>query len=997
MPKIRIQLSRNFDTAWDAAVRPWLGEVAKLGWTQTRPVALLVPTRAHATALRQRLHRERISIAALRIWTPATSRDHLAATAQIPPGAAIRENLHLLLSHTAAQLEKSPTARAISRDSSRLMRSLDTLAAGGHLTPTGLKHLPDDAHALADKFFQRLEKLGWRTVQQLDKMLLDQAQKDSAVAPLRALLAVGFDGSHWEVRNLLHALAVSADEALLVFNQPRYKAEQIDQLWIGSWERDTQSEAEVLPDADVPLPYAPLAARMENTGVETRDDVRPAEILIGRNLTEQATAIAARVALWLADNDDTKIGILVPAAGPLAREISLRLLERGIVHHDTIGHPDAPDRDAQGFTAWLALQRDQTLAPLLAVLEFILPASRSELRDSLEKACTELFTDDLAVLIAWLREHTKSAHRNAAELLRGIALLPAQSTLRDFIEATQRVLEPLGWNAVRARLLQQTQPVEGLLDESISRGLFLDWLTVITTDLPTRRDPRTTNPASPVQIIACSSAEGLPWTHLLLAGLNENQWPPSFEPQGYLREADIATLNDSVKSTGPRGEGDFVVKENHALILGPAEQRALARRQFYNLVEVPTFGLTLTAALEDDESARGLGPSDFLSHLYFTQTGKPLTEQVLAELHDATQRWTAIGDVPPTFLSTPSIEQTRIANEARNAKGVPFGPYEFALSNPPPEQLAMRCTALEQSIASPAAVWLATVLGVKADSDLLDGDTLPLATGTWVHAWLSNAIAANDPEKLVPISDAAQFAARTHAAAQLTREMAARAFTAAQRALPDHWQSGWARAAWIAGELATHVGSVADWPYAATEWKLPNPTTIHAGPSKLLVRGRVDLVLARDENFTNGSPLWLFDFKTGSNKPLKPKDLLKKFARDGKGLQLALYALALRSLGASVVAITLLTPDTEVAPQLTSTDIESLTNFWRGIARMQTTGIFGMRRSANEGYSFSAQMPLTTRLPSYDLLEEKWSLTHPLLSAEEEPQKTEEAQKENEA
>jgi hypothetical protein len=145
----------------------------------------------------------------------------------------------------------------------------------------------------------------------------------------------------------------------------------------------------------------------------------------------------------------------------------------------------------------------------------------------------------------------------------------------------------------------------------------------------------------------------------------------------------------------------------------------------------------------------------------------------------------------------------------------------------------------------------------------------------------------------------------------------------------------------------------------------------------------MDLVLSHDETFAPGSRLWLFDFKTGSDRPLKPKDLVRKFAKGGGGLQLALYALALRAIGAGDVIITLLTPEAEVEPQLGSADIESLADFWRGLARMQDTGIFGMRGELRSEFAHTAQMPIATLPVSADLLEEKWALTHPMLTVTE--------------
>lgn len=980
-----LHLGGGFDAAWHHVAKPWFERAAGEAWRSGRPWVVLVPTHAFASLLKQNLLAGRIPLAAVRFWVPGDAREFLAARLPDPPRLAVREHLHLLLALVASGRDDSPTVRAIARDPSRLLRTLDALASAGAPLPADL---PPEAAEVAGACFARVRELGWTTVQQLDWRLL-QEMAGPRPAPVASLLVIGFDGMHWELWPLLNAVVRSAETADVVLNQPRYKAEQIDQIWIGSWEQQFGALLPLPDDAPsgaaVPAgrPFAPLAEKMENPQGEVAGEIRRARVLTGRNLREEAEAVVALAGTWLAREDVGRLGILVPAAGPLAREISALLLERGIVHYDAIGHAAPPDDRLGRWRAWIELQREQKLGPLLDVLRDAGPS----VADAFESAYGELLTDDLAVIAAWLRESRREEHREAARQLDGVALLPGSAALGEFIDAARAAAAGLAPPDIASVLLGQAEAVAGLRAERMSRSLFLDWLAS-ATDAPVRaRDPRATNPFAVVQLLPSAHAEGLPWSHLILADLNEGHWPPAFDQPGFLHDEDIAAINREAVETGSQGEGHLSVKPRRALLLGPNERRALARRQFYNLVEAPAVSLAVAAALEDLEESRGLGPSDFLSHLCFTQTGEPLSESRAAELQAATQDWlgAAAGRNPgaggPAAVG-PAV-RTRAAFDARRAEGIPFGPYEFALPAPPAEPLVIACKEWESALASPASVFLARLLGVAAKSDFLAEDRWPLTAGTWVHAWLSSGMGARHPEKLVRRPEAAALVAGTRSAARNTRARAEHAFAAARRPLPDWWQSRWAGALWMTGELAVRVGQVEDWPWAATEWKLPKPTEIRIGEDVLRVRGRMDLVLSPDETFAPGSRLWLFDFKTGADKPLRPKDLLKKFAKGGGGLQLALYALALRALGAGEVAITLLTPGTAAAPQLSSADVESLAGFWRGLARMQDTGLFGMRGELRSEFSHTAAMPIATLPVSADLLEEKWALTHPLLTAKD--------------
>lgn len=964
MARHQLHLGSGFDAAWQHVAMPWFRSAANDALKSNAPFAVLVPSPSHASLLKQKLLAASIPLAAVRFWTPREAREFLAARISPPPRVAVREHMHLLLSIIASAAGDSPVARAIARDPTRLLRTLDALAVAGEKMPD---ELPSEAKTIAKEFHKRLDQLGWTMVQHLDAKLVETKSPTS----IASLLILGFDGIHWELWPLLRAAVRASQNTDIVLTQPRFKAEQIDQLWIGTWEQN-YGVSELLPDAAPRGPFAPLADKMENPQGDIAGKLRNVDVLIGRNLREQAEAIVARCVAWLAEGNVDRLGILVPGADALAREISARLIERGIVHFDAIGHGAAPDDESQRWKAWLELQREQKLGPLLKVTRASCP--------QLERAFGEVMVDDLAVITAWLRDSTNKENRDAAEMLAQLPLLPSSASLAAFIEQTRAAIRDAGWKETLARFDQQAEAIAQLRDEKISRGLYLDWLTAVTAAASRQRDPRTSNQFAVVHLLPYSQAEGQPWSHLLLAGLNEGHWPPSFEQPGFLNETAIAAINKTALATGDQGEGHFTIKSYRALLLGPAERRALARRQFYNLVEAAGVSLAITAAMEDDEESRGIGPGDFLSHLYFTQTNEPLTESRASQIQAATLRWIEReGDAAPP---SPDIEKTQIAHEARRLPGA-FGEYEFAMRSPPDGELAIACKEWETALTNPATVFMSHLLGVESEGDFLEGDRWPLTTGTWVHAWIRDAIGRCDEELLVRRADAATLIAQSRTSALKTRTAVERAFAAAHRPLPDWWQSNWANAQWVAGELAERVGEIADWPWAKTEWTLPKPTDVRIGDATLRLRGRMDLVLSPDEVFVRGSRLWLFDFKTGSDKPLKPKDLLKKFAKGEGGLQLALYALALRAIGASEVAITLLTPESIAAPQLTATDIEVFADFWRGLIRMQDSGIFGNRGELRSEFGHTAEMPIATVAVSPDLLEEKWALSHPSLVAGE--------------
>lgn len=941
---------------------------------------VLVPSRAYAALLKQRLLSAGVGQAAVRFWILGDARAGLLAQGERSCEIAVREHLHLLLSVIASQSGDAPTTRAIARDPSRLLRTLDQLSAS---SARGLREsiatcraLPAEATRIALAFLDRLDQLGWATVQQVDWQLALASLPDQ----FASVLIVGFDGIHWEAWPLLHGVARASARTTIVLNQPRYKAEQIDQIWIGSWEQ-AFGAATLLEGEASERPFAALSEQMENPESGAATDAPHVDVLIGRSLREQADAVVARCAAWLAQGNVTRLGILVPGPGPLCREVSARLLEHGIVHYDSTGH-GAPDEDASiQWQSWLTLQREQKLGALLDFL-YAEPGPDGFER-SLDTAYGETLSDDLAVLSAWLADAPDARHQAAAVALGAIQLLPASATLGTFLDATLAECSKQAGSSILTVVVAQAAAVAPLRAERLPRSAFLEWLGDVTATTLTTRDSRASDPYAMVQLLPHAVAEGQPWSHLVLAGLNEGQWPPSFDLPGFLKERDILALNAEALARGDQGEGHLTVKPGRLIVLGPAERRALARREFYNLVESPTIALAVSAAMEDDEDGRALGPGDFLSHLFFTRFAEPLTEARAALQQECTVRWLeTMREKPPE--ADVDLEPTKRAYAARRS-AEPFGHYEFACAEHPPVPLTIPCKEWEAALSAPAAVWLTRVLGVQPVQDPLADERWPLTAGTWVHAWLSDAMAAKAGDRLTRRPDGKRLVARTRERALQTREAVGNAFKRQGRPLPDRWLSGWARACWMTSAMAERVGAIEGWSWAATEWTLPKPTEVKLAEATILrLRGRMDLVLAQDESFRPGARLWLFDFKTGSDKPLKPKDLLKKFSRGEGGLQLALYALGLRAIGAAEVAITLLTPATEATPQLVLGDVEALADFWAELARMQDTGQFGMRGVLRPEFGHAPDMPLATLAVPPDLLEEKWVRTHPGLAAHEE-------------
>ena len=267
-----------------------------------------------------------------------------------------------------------------------------------------------------------------------------------------------------------------------------------------------------------------------------------------------------------------------------------------------------------------------------------------------------------------------------------------------------------------------------------------------------------------------------------------------------------------------------------------------------------------------------------------------------------------------------------------------------------------------------------------------------------MHRWLAEGVGESETNEFVPIPETDAIRARILESARQFRAEVQALCEARGQPLPDWWSSGWSNALYIADSLAAKLSGLSDWSHLASEWKLDSPTEISLGENKVLrVRGRIDLVLGRGEkpNRLRFPDLWIVDYKTGRQRGFdqtgaregeSAEERFQKQLVDGKGVQLALYALAAHALGAGDARLTLLAAGDEMESQFSS----------RMRSRRRISGRAprdaGERRLRNAGTGaqqlwLCPHYPLATLAVDPDLLREKWALTHPALVTEtEEPE-----------
>ncbi len=979
--------------AWDDAIAPWFERVLPTAWKQPLPPLVIVPTRGHVNDLRARLIAKGASHLGLQFVTPVGLRALLARYDATPPASAA--HLRLLLAIAASEMANRPNepealaAKAVARAPAPLLRALDRLEIAGWK----FEELPLPLFApVVQRFDELLRKCGFVLRGEADRKRLQEAVRDKR--EFSRVLITGFDGAHWADWFLLRTAVELAENATIVLEEPRQNFSDVDLCWIGSWE-EICGEAQRSSRA-ITAPGDSLFSEMEmRGGTET---AKRFDFLIGTNFSEQSEAIARQCIRYLADEKCTRLGLIFPGGGALPRLVA-NLLERlEIPHNDGLAHILPGIFESAEWRAWIELQRAPRLNSFLRFLNALPdPAvvspkiSRQVFEKILRDSYKDVLLDDLELLREFCATRADDKFQSAAEALRALPFLPPRATLAQFLERTHAALAHLNWKRHALELVNVARDWSQRPDDEFSRALFLRWLEETAATSENARSAAGDHPYARVQLLTVARAQNQEWSHLILAGWNEGAWPP---PAGteFARPEEIRAFNRNVQQLnkraarqGSQGEGHTSVRENHALYLGPLEQRAIALRQFDALLESATKGVTLAASLvQEDAPERFWNPSECFTELYLKTRREPLTETTLKNLRRATAL------LPKPAGVATDVQQTLIAFNTRRDPFKPAGEYDFALRpnesyRPVP---ALSVSDLERMVSSPAIIWMKRYLGVEAPEDV--ANPWAATTGKWVHHWLANIIEARAGRIFSAFPSLKEIDNRIRLAADERCAKLRHLCDLLGKVVPDWWNSGWLNARYLARHLGAKIGGAKGWKWMAPELSVDREGAVKiADGVQLELHGRIDLVLAENDGASFAEQkIWIVDYKTGSTRELKASDLHDDLVK-GKTLQLGLYAVAIRELGAAEVSMSIISLVVKnVAPQLSVVDLAPHTDVFANLAAMQRTGVFGMKGEVRPAFGYGAAYPLATLPIDNDTLEDKWALTHPALVLEKEEWET---------
>ncbi len=934
------------------------------------PLLIIVPEPSHAAAWKHRLLESGETIFNTQLMTPGRLRLHLTEALGLGNELLLgREAMRFLLEQTAAKQEDlSPLWQSLARDARPLLQTMDELENSGYR----LRDLPD-----FPGFREWLKEwnqipLQLRGRANRDEALLAAAKKAPHAFP-GGIIFLGLDLNHLRFANVLEsALRLYESQAVLTL-APGIEDEALQFVWqqkIDSWIPNARQELD-----NEALELTSLTSTPESHFFYTPTRGSEIELITRWIRSELSNA-----------TPETRIAVVFPGPTSLASAVMDRLRHDSIPFHTPFPTPIPHDTQVRTLLAWCELQSETPTLPLLlnfweAVQEFpgfaqglgTDPLSFEVLRQAAQSAFEKFPSVACSAL-----ELPPSASRLLSRL-QGDLAWPESTTVSDFAQRLESDLST--WIGSKESLgLQEflhtaLTPLAELWKEPVQKRKF----SALIRQLFERPDSLPTASAwAPVHLIPPAAATLLRWDALLIAQLNEGDWPAIAHPVSLLREATRETLNTKARKLDPTGAHESIFSPNLSPLLTDGMRYQIERARF-SLLRTAASRIAFTASHWDEiESHRELYPSEFYRESWnLFHPNHPWSDAVPAALQ-------ALAPTPAAPDSEISDDFSHAYHERRNSQK-PFSEYQFCLkSSALPAPLS--ASQAEKILQDPATAWFSALLNISPPlRDWTADKVLPLYNGKILHGWIRQSFEKiRTPGEFAPLPEAQTWESALRAEIQKTKI----AFHAHWPQAPHWWISEWPRLETAALHLLQGVYEflrAQSCCYLACEYRLRRPLLrpIPGFPVDQLWVGRLDLIALDKPVWEEAEEAVILDFKTGRGaKDFSEGTLLQSAAH----FQLAFYAALARQQhpGNLKTSVAILTRHPKMNPELVPIQplSPSYEPLWKVLAAAWTQGQCGQTLPVRNRFGPHSYLPQATlEIPSF-LLHSKWANSESLATWE---------------
>jgi len=924
-PGAELVLSRFAEGEWRGIVRPWLEACrGSLGRS-----LVVVPTRGHAQALKQRCVEDGVALLGVEFLTPSLARKKRGSLHGIGKNLqllVLRDRIEARLALLGPEEPERGIWMSLESDLESAQADFEELLrAGGDFNASIFKR-PELAEVFGE--LERWVKDHGYVLGPSQDFLEATGAADAKPAVADRLLIVAGGPENWPDFFGLVALARRCASVLVSVSVPEFEGRsESGEIWVSQWERALGIEKQG-PDPAEPSDSCKAVADL--WGGEAGSGER-ADILLGSAKADEMECVANEVATLLGAGS-TNIAVVFTGAGPSHSRLVRLLGERSIEFTDLIGVPGTPTVEIRIQRALADFyERGCRMEELLQLWPLLREQSRANRTlGEARRACEWLFDevqshalDEHVALLETKDESQRQVARVARLLLPGWPeRLPPAEALDRFEAARKRLgieEEPPGWPALREFARRSGEPMS-------AKAL----LEAVRSFLP-EQGPSAPSPSkgqfTRVTITTLRRAAGLSWSDCIFAGSNLGVWP--------VRRESSCWLSDETRM-------EFIAKNPLvALRLPTSDERASLERALYCSIARDTRGrVVFTAAMSDEEDPElKLVPNPWLERVLWSKG--LLTEKGGSG---------AFGRVPAF---------SRAAMQAGPAGGLgawhgvwrgrrdPARAFdEFFLSDPSLRFTPTRLSAsmIQSGIEDPATLWFGSVLNVRRVGWQPFARARGKAVGVAVHRALATAFGGTSQDGAF-----SAMPTREQVGERLALELA---YQRARWPKDRYWDSFHMDVTRATGRLLDWIFAIPSLPLGAAEVRLPEGATVPVGRGRRIgVIGKMDLVLSSLPRWS-GARMEVVDYKTGGDSKLSAKSMASR----GASLQLGVYLEAARSLGATG-SVWMLKPE-ERPRNLPMDAMEAACAKLVVIGDHVATGIYGALTVDRTEYSHGFEWPL---------------------------------------
>ena len=962
-----------FDQAWERIIAPWFLDCLK---SPHQKNIFLSPSTSATVFIKNELLKANIPAIGVEFCTPGRIRKYLRAIYSLNSPMALREDLHLLMRTAAEELAHTPFAAATQMQPDEVVQVYDQWTKAGWPVAS---YPEEEIRLLLERFQTKIDAAGVSTVQAVDQVISEKQQVDIS---FDRFLLWGFSWRHWDAYTIARIAVLHAQNTCICFESTGDVVD-VAAVWKGSWENAFGSFAEVLLGDKPPLrPYLNLAHKAafpDRVVPEGNACVLP-DIYVSDSPDKEACFVLGKTLAFLADPTCDRVGIIVAREKlVIAREIAASLEGQSIPHFNHLGYNDSGEMPEMIFSAWCAFQDEPFLKQWDHFLESLyryypeIKETISKLRKGFSQAFREVLTDDFEVLRAYMLKCSRS--EECTQFLEDWPLWPKIASWDVFVKVASAFCEKISWENKVAILQERSDLLTKAILKPVQRGYFQNWLKGII--MPPKRTSNVTGQQifAKVHLLTANEAVSQKWSHLILVGMRQEDWPGEVKDASLLSEACIYEYNQKALKQGLHGEGDLCLKEGHRWMMSGRERCTYLQRTFYRLIRNVTQKLALTFSIKNQADGGGeCVPSELLLQIVSAFSGKVPGPEVFRAIQEAgaSNLYSIINDKKDQAALL-SLDNTRIAYAKRRDEERPFDEFSFAFKTPPGALVRLSCKAWEDVLKYPASAWYRHVLKLKRNNLDSEKDISSMVEGLWVHDWISlKAFSQKRPDAELWLKLACEKA-------EVVRGRVTQAYRSSGRSLPDIWAERWNASKRIVAHFVAVLGAEEGCcSYLISEYDIPencNDKRFY----DIQLHGRIDLLASAKpfdlkESSRSENSVSVVDFKTGNMDPFTAKNLKK-----GNALQLVLYGLAIRQLGFRDVSLCLAKKNNATLETQKLEVFLDEAAFFKGLENLSITGIFGDRGDKRSNFSYTGDYPIASLFVDSEILEKKWALTNPLL------------------